>query len=43
MMVEYDFRIESLGIWRLKNDFEVVEVVLDIEFEIFEDLVEELL
>ncbi|KAH0861657.1 hypothetical protein HID58_089918 [Brassica napus] len=42
MMVEHDFRIESLGTWRSKNDSEVAEVVLDIEFEIFEDLVEEL-
>ncbi|KAJ4882360.1 Uncharacterized protein Rs2_32453 [Raphanus sativus] len=42
MMVEHDFRTESLGTWRSKNDAEVAEVVLDIEFEIFEDLVEEL-
>ncbi|KAF2539841.1 hypothetical protein F2Q70_00006777 [Brassica cretica] len=42
MMVEHDFRIESLGTWRSKNDSEVAEVVLDIEFEIFKDLVEEL-
>ncbi|CAH2074282.1 unnamed protein product [Thlaspi arvense] len=42
MMVEHDFRTESLGSWRSKNDAEVSELVLDIEFEIFEDLVEEL-
>ncbi|KAJ0243989.1 Histone-lysine N-methyltransferase SETD1B-like protein [Hirschfeldia incana] len=42
MMVEHDFRIESLGSWRSKNDVEVSEVVLDIEFEIYEDLVDEL-
>ncbi|XP_010452260.1 PREDICTED: uncharacterized protein LOC104734391 [Camelina sativa] len=42
MMVEHDFRTESLGLWRSKNDAEVAETVLDIEFEIFEDLVEEL-
>ncbi|ESQ40277.1 hypothetical protein EUTSA_v10016054mg [Eutrema salsugineum] len=42
MMVEHDFRTESLGSWRSKNAAEVAEAVLDIEFEIFEDLVEEL-
>lgn len=42
MMVEHDFRTESLGLWRSKNEPEVAESVLDIEFEIFEDLVEEL-
>ncbi|KAG2262466.1 hypothetical protein Bca52824_069545 [Brassica carinata] len=42
MMVGHDFRTERLGSWRSKNDAEVAEVVLDIEFEIFEDLVEEL-
>ncbi|KAG7553997.1 hypothetical protein ISN44_As11g002870 [Arabidopsis suecica] len=42
MMVEHDFRTESLGLWRSKNDAEVAETVLDIEVEIFEDLVEEL-
>ncbi|KAL1200168.1 hypothetical protein V5N11_017056 [Cardamine amara subsp. amara] len=42
MMVEHDFRTESLGLWRSKNEAEVAETVLDIEFEIFEDLVEEL-
>ncbi|KFK24831.1 hypothetical protein AALP_AA8G030700 [Arabis alpina] len=42
MMVEHDFRTESLGLWRSKNEAEVEETVLDIEFEIFEDLVEEL-
>ncbi|EOA20394.1 hypothetical protein CARUB_v10000706mg [Capsella rubella] len=42
MMVEHDFRTESLGLWRSKNDAEVAETVMDIEFEIFEDLVEEL-
>lgn len=42
MMVEHDFKTESLGLWRSKNDAEVAETVLDIEFEIFEDLVEEL-
>ncbi|KAJ0235128.1 Histone-lysine N-methyltransferase SETD1B-like protein [Hirschfeldia incana] len=39
MMVEHDFRTESLGSWRSKND---AEAVVEIEFEIFEDLVEEL-
>lgn len=43
MMVEHDFRKESLGLWRSKNDADVAREVLDIEFEIFEDLVEELL
>ncbi|CAA7034008.1 unnamed protein product [Microthlaspi erraticum] len=43
MMVERDFRTESLGLWRSKNDADVAQEVLDIEFEIFEDLVEELL
>ncbi|KAF8118889.1 hypothetical protein N665_0002s0191 [Sinapis alba] len=42
MMVEHDFRTESLGSWRSKNDAEVAEAVLEIEFEIFEELVEEL-
>ncbi|VVB13091.1 unnamed protein product [Arabis nemorensis] len=42
MMVEHDFRTESLGLWRSKNDAEVADTVLDIEFEIFVDLVEEL-
>lgn len=42
MMVEHDFRTESLGLWRSKNDAEVAETVLDIEYEIFDDLVEEL-
>ncbi|KAF8115338.1 hypothetical protein N665_0029s0172 [Sinapis alba] len=43
MMVEHDFKTERLGSsWGSKNDAEVAEVVLDIEFEIFEDLVEEL-
>jgi len=42
MMVEHDFRTERLGLWRSKNDADVSETVLDIEFEIFEDLVEEL-
>ncbi|CAH8343427.1 unnamed protein product [Eruca vesicaria subsp. sativa] len=42
MMVEHDFRTESLGSWRSKNDAEVAEAVLEIEFEIFKDLVEEL-
>ncbi|CAN8297887.1 unnamed protein product [Cochlearia groenlandica] len=43
MMVEHDFRTESLGLWRSKNDdAHVAETALDIEFEIFEDLVEEL-
>ncbi|XP_010423679.1 PREDICTED: uncharacterized protein LOC104708755 [Camelina sativa] len=42
MMVEHDFRTESFGLWKSKNDAEVAETVLDIEFEIFEDLVEEL-
>ena len=39
MVVEHDIRTESLGSWRSKNDAEVAEAVLDIEFEIFEDLV----
>ncbi|KAG2334629.1 hypothetical protein Bca4012_015913 [Brassica carinata] len=42
MMVEHDFRTESLGSWRSKNDAEVSEAVVEIEFEIFENLVEEL-
>ncbi|CAN7113640.1 unnamed protein product [Brassica rapa subsp. narinosa] len=42
MMVEHDFRTERLGSWRSKNEAEVAEAVVEIEFEIFEDLVEEL-
>ncbi|CAH8379707.1 unnamed protein product [Eruca vesicaria subsp. sativa] len=42
MMVEHDFRTESLGSWRSNNDVEIAEAALDIEFEIFEELVEEL-
>ncbi|CAN7113492.1 uncharacterized protein LOC103855534 [Brassica rapa] len=42
MMVEHDFRTESLGSWRSKNEAEVAEAVVEIELEIFEDLVEEL-
>ncbi|KAG2334615.1 hypothetical protein Bca52824_005795 [Brassica carinata] len=42
MMVEHDFRTERLGSWRSKNDAQVAEAVVEIEFEIFEGLVEEL-